>query len=217
MTDRSRTVQRPRKKRDAPRVGRPPTPGLREALLASGLASMHVRGYHATGVAEIALGAHAPKGAFYSQFASKDDFGLVVVDHFASGMLAALRASLWSTAEPSPLRRIRGYFAARVAHYRVQGCSKGCLLGNFALELSDESEPIRERVEFHLKAFARSLAETLESAQLVGEVRRDHQASRLARMLVRAWEGALLAMRAQKSVAPLTDFVELMIDDFLVH
>jgi TetR/AcrR family transcriptional repressor of nem operon len=208
MTDRSKIVQSRRR-------GRPPTPGLRDALVTAGLIAMHARGYHATGVAEIVTSARAPKGGFYGQFASKDAFAIAVVDRFADRLITTLREHLRS-AEPSPRARLRGYFVARVAHHRTHGCVRGCLLGNFALELSDDHAAIRARVHAHLEAFARELARTIALAQDAGELRRDQPALRLARHVVTAWEGALLAMRAAKRVTPLREFIALTIDDFLV-
>jgi TetR/AcrR family transcriptional repressor of nem operon len=185
-------------------------------LVTSGLALMHDRGYHAAGVTDIAADAGVAKGGFYSQFASKDDLGVAVVDKFADRMFAALHEHLDDPREPSPLRRLHRYFAARIAHHEAQGFVRGCLLGNFALELGDHSEPVRQRVEHYFEELARALAEPIRAAQAAGEVRDDRGALPLARFVVTAWEGALLAMRARKSAAPLREFVAMTLDDFLV-
>lgn len=176
---------------------------------------MHGRGYHAVGVAEIAEGAEAPKGSFYAQFPTKDEFAVAVVDAFAKDVFGILVLHL--EGEGTPLERLRAYFEARIRHYRKNGCARGCLLGNFGLELGDDSPAVRDAVAEALARYAAHLQKTIAKGQATGEIRSDRSAAFLARQLVRAWEGALLAMRVEKSVTPLREFVTASIDDALVR
>lgn len=201
MTGRSKNVKA------APRRGRPPKLGTRERLLSAGLEAMHTRGYHATGIADIVERVELPKGTFYNHFDSKETFGAAVTDAFFSGVLDALTPFVDDESR-SPLARLRAYFEARVAANRDRGYVKGCLLGNFSLECTDESELIRDRLREHFEGWAARLAGCLAEAQTCGELRRDISPERLARFLITGWEGALLAMRVQKNAAPLAEFVE---------
>ncbi|WP_394837962.1 TetR/AcrR family transcriptional regulator [Pendulispora rubella] len=201
MTSRSKNV-----KAAAPR-GRPPKLGTRERLLSAGLEAMHTRGYHATGIADVVERVEVPKGTFYNHFDSKEAFGAAVTDAFFSGVLGALEPFVDDESR-SPLARVRAYFEARIAANRGRGYVKGCLLGNFSLECTDESEPIRERLREHFEVWAARLAGCLAEAQECGELRRDVSPDRLARFLIGGWEGALVAMRVEKSATPLVEFVE---------
>lgn len=214
MTDRSKNDENGNTAEKRGR-GRPPSTGAREALLSAGLAAMHTRGYGATGVADIVAQAGTPKGLFYSHFPSKQRFALEIVDAFAARVLANLDRHLDDPGEPSPLARLRGYFDARIAAYDTGGCARGCLLGNFGLELSDQDAEIRARVAARLAELTARIAGCLEAAQRAGEIRRDRPAPALARVLLAGWEGALLAMRVGQSTAPLREFVDLLVGDLL--
>ncbi|WP_394848460.1 TetR/AcrR family transcriptional regulator [Pendulispora brunnea] len=201
MTSRSKNV-----KARSPR-GRPPKLGTRERLLSAGLEAMHARGYHATGIADVVERIEVPKGTFYNHFESKEAFGAAVTDAFFSGVLGALEPFVEDESR-SPLERLRAYFDARIAVQQGRGYVKGCLLGNFGLECTDESELIRERLRAHFDVWAARIAACLAEAQECGQLRRDVSPDRLARFLITGWEGALLAMRVEKNAAPLVEFVE---------
>src|SRR5262249_24318548 len=60
-----------------------PRPGLREQLLAAGLATFHERGFNATSVQDITDAAGAPKGSFYNHFESKEALAAEAVRRYA--------------------------------------------------------------------------------------------------------------------------------------
>jgi TetR/AcrR family transcriptional regulator, transcriptional repressor for nem operon len=205
MTDRSQNVKR----------GRPPREGTREALLAAGVIEMHERGYNASGVAEITGHARVPKGSFYAQFSSKEVFGAEVVDsYFEIAVLRPLERDLSDRSVP-PLARLRASFASRIEACGRDDCDRGCLLGNLALEIADNSTTVRERLARHFATWTDCIAACLAEAQKRGELRTDVSAEKLARFLIAIWEGSLMAMRIEKSVAPLEEALETMFTDVL--
>lgn len=175
---------------------------------------MHAQGYNATGVAEIVERASAPKGTFYNHFESKEAFALLVVDRFFERVFSLFEARMQDPAG-TPRARLRGYFEDRAAFFEANGCQRGCLLGNFGLEMSDQSEIIRARLQAHFDTWTARMATCIEAAQRAGEVRAEAEPGDLAQFILSSWEGALLSMRIQKSTAPLHAFLRFAFDGVL--
>jgi TetR/AcrR family transcriptional regulator, transcriptional repressor for nem operon len=121
----------------------------REKILASAQSLIEVRGYSALGVAEICKAAGVPKGSFYYFFESKEALALAVIDAQWEAQRRAWARVLRSDA--APLERMRQLFEETQAdqHARQQSCGAvaGCMFGNLTLELSNQTEIIRERLQ----------------------------------------------------------------------
>ena len=125
------------------------TSDAREKILAAAEQLIELRGYSALGVAEICETAGVPKGSFYYFFKSKEALALAVIDgHWAAERRGWIQA-LASDAEP--VQRLRRLFDAtqadQLAGQRSCGTISGCLFGNLTLELSNQTELIRERLQ----------------------------------------------------------------------
>ena len=125
------------------------TSDAKEKILAAAESLIEVRGYSALGVAEICEAAGVPKGSFYYFFKSKEALALAVLD----GHWAAERQG-WASAladDVEPLQRLRRLFEAtqadQLAGQQSCGTISGCLFGNLTLELSNQTEQIRERLQ----------------------------------------------------------------------
>ncbi|MEU6086564.1 TetR/AcrR family transcriptional regulator [Streptomyces sp. NPDC047085] len=107
------------------------------------------RGYSALGVAEICKAAGVPKGSFYYFFESKEALALAVVDEHWAAQKRAWAHAL--TGDGEPLLRLRRLFEETEAGQRAvqQGCGtvSGCLFGNLTLELSNQTEAVRGRLQ----------------------------------------------------------------------
>src|SRR5882672_12355981 len=116
----------------------------KQKLLTEGLRVVHERGYGGASVRDIVAAAGVPQGSFTNHFASKEAFGLEVLDLYYARSCKMMRETLGNEAL-SPLGRIRAYVEAYRSFFRQRGCQHGCLCGNFAAEASDQSEPLRKR------------------------------------------------------------------------
>ncbi len=198
----------------AARRGPKPKPRTRDDLVQAGLALLHAEGYAASGIQGIVASVGVPKGSFYNHFASKEAFGAEVIDAYFDGAHARLRAFL-SGADRPPLERLRAYFDDLIDGLRASGFVRGCLMGNFSAEIADHSPLIREHLVRHFETWGGLFERCIAEAQGAGEL--DHQlpAALLARFLLSAWEGALLRMRAEKSEAPLSEFMHVVFGKLL--
>lgn len=166
----------------------------RERLLAAGYSLIGARGYTNTGLSDILVEAGVPKGSFYHHFASKEAFGLQVVDRYAAQAVGEL--DRWLAREDlPPLGRMHGFFTAMIGDFCGSGYRRGCLLGNLGQELADTSEAFRLRIDAHLERMIERLAGALGSR-------------RQAEAIMNGWHGALMRMKVSKSDAPLQAFVE---------
>ncbi|MEV1067817.1 TetR/AcrR family transcriptional regulator [Streptomyces sp. NPDC050263] len=125
------------------------TSDAREKILSAAQSLIELRGYSALGVAEICKTAGVPKGSFYYFFESKEALALAVVDEHWAEQRRTWTAALTGDAEP--LRRLRQLFEETEAGQRAgqQGCGTvaGCLFGNLTLELSNQTEAVRVRLQ----------------------------------------------------------------------
>jgi TetR/AcrR family transcriptional repressor of nem operon len=184
-----------------------PSPNLREQILSAGLETLHQRGFNATSVQDITDAAGAPKGSFYNHFESKEVLAAEVVRRY-EGQIQA-RLSILRDARLAPLRRLRKYFESlNQAAIRAE-FSTGCLLGNFAAELSNQSPLIRERVDKAFAAWCDEVARVIGEAQKAGAISGDLSAKALAEFVIHAWEGAMLRAKVDKDGAPLDQFLKV--------
>jgi TetR/AcrR family transcriptional repressor of nem operon len=125
------------------------TSDAREKIISAAGSLIELRGYTALGVAEICKAARVPKGSFYYFFGSKEALALAVIDeHWAAQRREWVRI-LRSDAEP--LQRLRQLFEETEAGQRAGqescGTISGCLFGNLTLEMSNQTEAIRDRLQ----------------------------------------------------------------------
>ncbi|MEO3872169.1 TetR family transcriptional regulator C-terminal domain-containing protein [Nonomuraea sp. B12E4] len=185
-----------------------PKPSKREDLLASALEVFHTRGFHGTGIKEIADAAGAPKGSFYNHFASKEECAVAALRRYG----AERRFDILTDTALPPLERIRRHFEYLRDENIRRDLTRGCLVGNFATDVVDHSEPIRSAVAGGLRAWYDVIADNLTEARGDGAVRAGLDPQATAHFLVNAWEGTLIEARATKSTASFDTFFQLAFD-----
>ena len=179
----------------------------RERLLTQGLELVHARGFAATGVGDIAAVSGVPKGSFYNHFASKEAFGLAILDRYHAGLEAMLAGALADRTH-APRERLARYLDQLVASVDP---ARGCLLGNFALEASALSEPIRLHLARLFRQWSALLAVGLSEAPVAGPL----PAPALAEVVLNGWQGAVLRAKVERSRRPLEQFRELLVATLL--
>lgn len=178
-------------------------------LLETGRRFFLERGYGNTGIEAILQSAGVPKGSFYYYFASKEDFGLQVLNRFAEDIRANFeRCQVDATR--SPLERFRCYFEEACQRIQSQQCRSGCLVGNLSQELAAQSEAFRVRLEEIFEDVRDRYAACLKEAQESGEIAHDWDVRQLAEFCLCSWQGAILRAKAARSVAPIRTFIDIL-------
>jgi TetR/AcrR family transcriptional repressor of nem operon len=130
-------------------VGMGRTSDAKEKILSAAHSLMELRGYSALGVAEICRTAGVPKGSFYYFFESKEALALAVIDEHWAAEGSGWKRILNGDAEP--LQRLRRLFEAtedrQQAGLESCGTVSGCMFGNLSLEMSNQTEAVRKRLQ----------------------------------------------------------------------
>jgi TetR/AcrR family transcriptional repressor of nem operon len=181
----------------------------REKILSEGLKVVHARGYANASVRDIVQAAGVPQGSFTNHFASKEAFGLEVIDLYFENNLETIRQTLHNEAL-APLQRLRAYIDAVKHRLSQHGLRNGCLFGNFTAEASDHSELIRQRL---LEVFGQvrlALAQCLRAAVKAGELSASTDCDEIAAFIVQSMQGANLIAKAERSPLPIERFKEVL-------
>ncbi|MFK4868205.1 TetR/AcrR family transcriptional regulator [Streptomyces sp. CSMPJR101] len=125
------------------------TSDAKNKILTAARSLLEHRGYSALGVAEICKTAEVPKGSFYYFFESKEALALAVIDE----QWAAERRD-WEgilRGDAAPLERLKQLFEATENRQRngqeTCGVVAGCMFGNLSLEMSNQTDAVRERLQ----------------------------------------------------------------------
>ena len=182
-----------------------PKPSNRDKLLTEGLRVVHERGFGGASVRDIVAAAAVPQGSFTNHFASKEAFGLEILNLYYVASCALLDSTLRNQSL-SPLQRVGTYLDANANRLDETGIRNGCLFGNFIVEASEHSEVIRARVVEILTELEQSIATCLHAAVMAGELPSGFACEETAAVLVSGLQGATLMARAQRKREPLERF-----------
>ncbi|MEW1825270.1 TetR/AcrR family transcriptional regulator [Streptomyces sp. NPDC088196] len=179
-----------------------------EKILAAGRSLFEARGYSALGVAEICKAAGVPKGSFYYFYASKEALALAVVDeHWADQRREWTRILSGDGGNPQPLDRLRQLFEETEAgqHAVQQGCGTvlGCLFGNLSLEMSNQTEAVRARLQEIFDAQVEMVAAVIGEARDRGHVT-VNDPREAARSVVAQLEGQVLFAKLYNNTGRLS-------------
>lgn len=186
----------------------------KDDIVQVGLDLVLSRGFSATGVEAILKQANVPKGSFYNFFPSKEDFALAIIDKYVADRVELFHP-IFSDESLPPLERIKKSFVTLVALFEGNDCTKGCLIGNLSLEMSDQFDNVRQRLDLAFQNWAKLLTRILLQAQKEKTIPPDIDAEMLAENLISSFEGALLHSKVKKSPEPLKNFIHLYFDVFL--
>ncbi len=179
----------------------------RKLILDNGAKLVHAKGFVNTGIQEILDAASVPKGSFYFYFKSKEDFGRALVEHYAAFVSAMFDRYLKDASLP-PLERLRRFFRGTTKFYKNTGFFSGCPIGNMSQEMSDLSEPIRQKLHEAYSQMKAVIESCIAEAQARGQVDGGFDAGSLATFILNGWEGALIDMKLSRSFEPLVVFTD---------
>ena len=188
----------------------------KDDIVQVGLDIILSKGFNATGVEAILKQANVPKGSFYNFFSSKEEFALAIIDKFVADR-GELFLLIFNDQSLPPLERIKKSFTTLIALFDSNNCTNGCLIGNLSLEMSDQFEKVRQRLDLAFHSWTKFLTRLLLQAQEKKTIPPDIDPEMLAENLISSFEGALLRSKVKKSSEPLKNFIYLYFDRFLTQ
>jgi TetR/AcrR family transcriptional regulator, transcriptional repressor for nem operon len=185
-----------------------PRPSVKEQLIEAAVETLHRQGFNATGVQSIVDAAGVPKGSFYNHFESKEALGVESLDRYWQGVLRSL--SILRDPEIPPVPRLKGYFRSLDEILRKRKYLSGCMIGNMATEMADQSSLIREHLAMILAAWTRAIESCVKEAQADGSMRKDIDSKTIASFLLNAWEGTVMRGKVDKDRTALAAFEKVV-------
>jgi TetR/AcrR family transcriptional regulator, transcriptional repressor for nem operon len=186
-----------------------PKPSHRNQLLKEGLNVLLARGYFGASVRDIVKAAGVPQGSFTNHFPSKEAFAQEVLELYFAHVRETIDNTLRNDSRP-PLARLRQWLDHGIAFLRQAEFRCGCLIGNFSIEASDDSERIRERLTEMVNEIIEAIVYCLQAAVDAGELPATTDVGELAGFLYSSWQGAILQSKVEQSVQPLKRFKEIL-------
>jgi TetR/AcrR family transcriptional repressor of nem operon len=155
-----------------------------------------------------------PKGSFYYFYASKEALALAVVDeHWAeqrrewTRILSGVGKDGGDAGGAQPLDRLRKLFEETEAgqHAVQQGCGTvlGCLFGNLSLEMSNQTEAVRARLQEIFDAQVEMVAAVIDEARDRGDVT-VNDSREAARSVVAQLEGQVMFAKLYNNTGRLS-------------
>jgi TetR/AcrR family transcriptional regulator, transcriptional repressor for nem operon len=185
----------------------------KEKIIQAGLKTLLEKGFNGVGVQEITEAAGVPKGSFYNHFDSKEALGVEIVERYGMG---STRRAVLVDKTVKPLERLRTHFAALNEVFVAAKFKRGCLLGNFSAELSNQSPPVRDSLTQLFSKWTKDLAVAIADAQADGSISSKARAGDIAAFLLDAYEGTLLRARVERSRAAFDRFMKFAFEQILV-
>lgn len=185
----------------------------KDRLLEQGVSLLMQKGYHGTGLKEILDAVQIPKGSFYAYFNSKEQFAAEAISHYIEPFIQRLARHLQNP-ELDGLAALKAYYLELITEVEQAGFKGGCLLGNLMGEIGDTSPLCRDALLDAVERYSELQKIALERGQRAGTVRKDKPAKAMADLMLNGWQGALLRMKVEQSVAPLQAVCRDLLDDY---
>lgn len=177
----------------------------KQALLDAGLRVMFRQGFNGATVRDVVAQAQVPQGSFTNHFPSKEQFGKEVLDQYFDHVGTLLLAA-FEDRSIGPRARLDRYLDLVVERLRADGFERGCLIGDMSLEVAQTSDLLRERLQDVFRQWLRPFEACIAEGQALGEFRTEFGAGEIAEFFLASWQGAILRMKVERSVAPLERF-----------
>lgn len=177
----------------------------RPDIIAAGLRVMFRKGFHAAGVRDVVAEAGVPQGSFTNHFRSKESFAAEVLDHYFSHTLELVGEALNDRDLP-PRERLMRYLDIITERLAADGYLRGCLIGDFSIEVSQSSDDLREQLAAIYREWIAPFELCIGEGQQAGEISTQFSANDLADFLLTSWEGAILRMKVERGPEPLLRF-----------
>lgn len=190
-------------------------PSKKDQILDKGMAAVRRTGLVGASVRDITTAAEVPLGSFGNHFASKEAFGLAVIDHYFDDVRTLVAATLDDASRP-PLARLRAYFDAITERLEARGWHDGCLIGNTSIDSTETSEVIRTHLAAVFDEWHAPFGRCLEAAVVEEGVELPLPADEFADFLMASWQGAMLRMKVVRTPEPLERFKTVMFGTVLV-
>jgi AcrR family transcriptional regulator len=181
------------------------TPPTRERIVEAALYLFWLRGYAATGIAEILSRAKANAGSFYYSFKTKEELLLAVLELYVRTLMPVVVEPVLR-AEQDPIERVFGILDFYRQNLLATGCTYGCPIGRLALEIPEEQFRVHKRLADNFDGWTAAVEKCLEDAR--DRLPADLNLATLSKFVLTVMEGGVMQARAHRAIEPFDASVE---------
>ncbi len=183
----------------------------REKILQAAFKAFHEKGYNGTSIQDIIEAAKVPKASSYNHFKSKQQLAIEVLDLYVK----IVQESMQGPEEASPIELLRIYFEQSIHQHKEWGFETGCMIGNFAAEISNSEKVLRAFVVRAFDSWAKAIEDVLAKAQDKGELPATQSPKELASYILNSYHGAVLRGKLTRDRIPYDQFLTNTFDYLL--
>ncbi|WP_428243472.1 TetR family transcriptional regulator C-terminal domain-containing protein [Gynuella sp.] len=194
-----------KRKRGRPKVRPDSHTDTKEALLQSGLEWLTQSGFCSSSLDSILRSIQIPKGSFYHYFASKEDFGLAVLERYRLFFEHKLDKHLLDESH-SPISRLKNFMHDATMGIERYQFARGCLVGNLEQEIQTLPANFKQAIVDTYLSWQKRVEMCLIEAKQQQQIGPDEDTEALAKVFWIGWEGAVSRARLLHSSAPLEQF-----------
>lgn len=181
-----------------------------DAALDKALGVFWSKGYEGASMADLLDATGLSKSSLYGVFGGKRELFLTAFDAYRGRRVSEMHQIL---AEGQGRAAIETFFRKIIDDARSPEFFNGCMSTNQAVELAPHDPEIRSRVERDFQLIEDTLASTIARGKEDGSVTTGQDPRRLARLLVVAFPGLQVMVRAQSPTPRLRDALDLLLEN----
>ncbi|MCH7884315.1 MAG: TetR/AcrR family transcriptional regulator [Planctomycetes bacterium] len=167
------------------------------------------KGYEASSVADVLARAEVNSGSLYYFFKTKEQLLLAVLDEYVDLLEPmVLRPAFERVSDP--LDRVFAVLAGYRQMLVMSDCRLGCPIGNLALEMSEKSEVVREKIALNFRNWRKAIRQCLVDAR--DRLPPDLDRHKLAAFILTVMEGGVMQARVHRSLEPFDASVATLKD-----
>ena len=167
------------------------------------------KGYEASSVADVLARAEVNSGSLYYFFKTKEQLLLAVLDEYVDLLEPmVLRPAFERVSDP--LDRVFAVLAGYRQMLVMSDCRLGCPIGNLALEMSEKSEAVREKIALNFRNWRKAIRQCLVDAR--DRLPPNLDRHKLAAFILTVMEGGVMQARVHRSLEPFDASVATLKD-----
>jgi AcrR family transcriptional regulator len=189
----------------------------RERLIEAARDLFYHQGYAATGIAQILRQADAKPGSLYHFFPTKEDLLIAVLQTYKELLWPIVIQPVFDRIS-DPIERIFGVLDGYRSMLRITRCTRGCPIGNIAIELADSHPQVRQLCAENFSGWRDAIRGCLDAA--ADRLPESTDREQLASLVLTIMEGGVMQARAYQSLDPfdaavtqLRDYIERLLTD----
>jgi TetR/AcrR family transcriptional repressor of nem operon len=171
---------------------------------------IYSKGYSKTTIDDVIKAAGVTKGSFYFHFSSKEELGEAVIENAAS-FIHDRFAKVLQREDLPPRERLKAMLGQMKNLVEAAGCSRGCIIGNLALETSRSHPAFRRKIAEVFRSWSALIAFELEKMKKAGDLPPDFDSRAYADFTLAALEGGIMLSKVTQDPGPMRNCMDTVI------